>query len=73
MKETRKGRVIIKTEMCKGCDLCIRFCKRNALCSSENLNKMGYHYAEPAENNECNACMVCALMCPEVAIEVYDE
>jgi len=73
LKDTKKGRVVVKTEMCKGCNLCVHYCKKHALKVSANLNKMGYHYAEPDESNECIACMVCTLVCPEVAIEVYDE
>jgi len=73
VKATKKGRVVVKTEMCKGCNLCMEYCKKNVLRSSEGLNRMGYHPAEPDENADCIACMVCALVCPEVAIEVYDE
>ncbi len=72
-KATKKGRVVVKIEMCKGCNLCIEYCKRKVLRSSEELNSMGYHPAEPDEQMQCNACMLCALVCPELAIEVYDE
>jgi Fe-S-cluster-containing hydrogenase component 2 len=27
----------------------------------------------PNEDNECNGCLTCTLLCPEVAIEVYGE
>lgn len=73
VKTARKGRVVVKKEMCKGCMLCVEYCKRNVLRVSECFNKMGYHPAEADENAECTACMVCTLVCPEVAIEVYDE
>ncbi len=69
----KKCRVVVKTELCKGCDLCINYCKKNVLKSSENLNRQGYHYAEADASAECNGCMVCTIVCPEVAIEVYDE
>ncbi len=69
----KKCSVVIKKEMCKGCDLCIEYCKKNALRSSEGLNKQGYHYAEPSDEGECIGCMICTLVCPEVAVEVYSE
>ena len=73
MKAVKKCRVVVKSEFCKGCDLCINYCKKNVLKSSENLNRQGYHYAEVDAGTECNGCMVCTIVCPEVAIEVYDE
>jgi 2-oxoglutarate ferredoxin oxidoreductase subunit delta len=68
-----KCKVVVNSEGCKGCNLCITFCKRGVLKSSEDLNRQGYHYAMPGEENECNGCMICTLVCPEVVIEVYGE
>jgi 2-oxoglutarate ferredoxin oxidoreductase subunit delta len=36
---------------------------------------MGYYPAEFAETEEkkCNACTICAITCPDIAIEVYRE
>ncbi len=68
-----KCRVVVKSEFCKGCNLCIEYCKRSALISSDDLNKAGYHYAKANEVNECNGCLICTIVCPEVAIEVYSE
>jgi 2-oxoglutarate ferredoxin oxidoreductase subunit delta len=43
-----------------------------------NRNAMGYFYAvvkkEKSRNGKgCTGCTLCAIMCPEVAIEVYRE
>jgi 2-oxoglutarate ferredoxin oxidoreductase subunit delta len=69
----KKSRVVVKDDMCKGCGLCIHYCKNEVLGFSENFNKQGYHYASPLADKECIGCLVCSLVCPEVAIEVYDE
>jgi len=69
----KKYKVVVKSDFCKGCELCVHFCKSNVLHFSKNFNKQGYHYAEPAADKECTGCMVCTIVCPEVAIEVYDE
>jgi 2-oxoglutarate ferredoxin oxidoreductase subunit delta len=66
-----KNNVVIRTEYCKGCGLCVAYCKKEVLKPSENLNKLGYYYIEPAEGVECTGCMVCTLVCPDLAIEVY--
>ena len=72
-KTAAKHRVIIDTEMCKGCTLCIAYCPKKVLKESEHLNKAGYHYAEPENPDQCTGCLICTLVCPEVVIEVYDE
>lgn len=73
MTRTKKCHVVVNREFCKGCGLCITYCNKNVLVESENLNRAGYHYADAASEENCVGCMVCVLVCPEVAIEVYDE
>ena len=66
-----KGRVEIDRESCKGCELCIHFCPKNLIVSSDKFNASGYQPASFNDNGECTGCAICALVCPEVAIEVY--
>jgi 2-oxoglutarate ferredoxin oxidoreductase subunit delta len=56
---------------CKGCDLCVAFCPKDALALSEGRNAAGYHPAVLAHPDRCNGCALCAEMCPETAIEIY--
>jgi 2-oxoglutarate ferredoxin oxidoreductase subunit delta len=72
-KTAVKHIVKINAEMCKGCGLCIAYCTKKMLRESEQLNKAGYHYAEPGDMDQCSGCLICTLVCPEVIIEVYDE
>ena len=69
------GKIIIDRERCKGCHLCIEFCPRHNIHVDEELNKKGYQPAvfkgDEGSGKPCNACAVCALICPDVAIEVY--
>ncbi len=69
----KKSDVKVKIDYCKGCNLCIDFCKQNVLRNSGKLNIQGYDYAEKDPEKECTGCMLCVQMCPEVAIEVYSE
>lgn len=72
-KQKRKYKVVVKEDYCKGCNLCVEFCKPEVLKVSENLNQMGYNYAEVDEGKECNGCMICTLVCPDLVLEVYYE
>jgi len=65
------ARIIVNTERCKGCELCLHFCPRNLIRLSDEFNNKGHHPATSHESEECRGCTVCAMMCPDVAIEVY--
>lgn len=65
-----KGRVEVDIEKCKGCELCTASCKENALSLSAVINAKGYRYAI-ANNDLCNGCVNCALVCPDAVITVY--
>ena len=65
-----KGTIQIDKERCKGCALCADFCPKDCIRVSEELNLKGYFVAAFDHGKECNACRNCALMCPDVAIEV---
>ena len=66
------GTVIIATEICKGCELCIDACPQDSLALSSSINRKGYRFAELVQDN-CTGCINCALVCPDSAITVYRE
>jgi 2-oxoglutarate ferredoxin oxidoreductase subunit delta len=66
-----KGKIVINQSICKGCELCINFCPNKLISLGDKLNAIGYLPASFNDSSECTACMSCALVCPEVAIEVY--
>lgn len=66
-----KGTITISRELCKECGLCMHFCPKKMIGQSSRLNAAGYQAAEFKDNGECTGCAVCAIVCPEVAIEVY--
>jgi 2-oxoglutarate ferredoxin oxidoreductase subunit delta len=66
------GKIIINTERCKGCGLCVQVCPKGGITISKQSNKSGYFPAE-AVNADCTGCAVCAIICPEAIIEVYRE
>ena len=72
------GKIIIDTERCKGCGLCITVCPKGCIIISKRSNKSGYFPAQPvpsgvegAANSGCTGCAMCAIICPDAVIEVY--
>ncbi len=68
-----KARIVIDRELCKECHLCIQACKKSLIIATTEFNSKGYHPVVCQENEECTGCTLCAISCPEVAIEVYRE
>ncbi len=66
-----KGYIKIDPELCKGCQICIAFCSKGVISSSDKINNAGYSPAVFNNTGDCTGCATCALVCPEVAIEVY--
>lgn len=64
------GRIVIDSEKCKGCYLCIDTCPKHMIIKGTIINSNGYHPAEMRTDiNDCIGCAMCALRCPDVAIK----
>jgi 2-oxoglutarate ferredoxin oxidoreductase subunit delta len=68
------GKIVIKAEYCKGCELCTTACAFKLIKPGKGFNKSGYYVAEFDDpKGVCTGCALCAEMCPDVAIEVWRE
>ncbi len=65
------AKIQVLKNYCKSCRLCIEACPRDVLQIGEEVNENGYEIVEMKENAECIGCKMCAVMCPEAAIEVF--
>ena len=66
------GAVVVNTERCKGCNLCVVACPTGVLAlQQKEVNNSGYHFAYMAQPEKCIGCQSCALVCPDACIEVY--
>jgi len=65
-----KGTLMIDTERCKGCGVCITGCPNNCIALARSVNKKGYNYLELI-HDDCIGCANCAVICPDGIIEVY--
>ncbi len=63
----------ILEDWCKGCELCIKKCPRDALELSDTLNKRGVYPPRLKEENNCNNCRLCEFICPDFAITVIPD
>ena len=69
-----KGRLVFRSDRCKGCELCVSVCPKKILKPDEmNVNAKGYHPVTVTDENECIGCASCAVMCPDGIINVYAE
>jgi len=67
-----KYRIIIDTDRCKGCELCIGVCPRHVLKMSTDLNQTGAHFPNVLPAHDCIGCCQCAIICPDAAIEIEE-
>ncbi len=63
----KRGIITIDQRLCKSCGICIEFCPRKVLAAEEPLMK-----AVVARPEDCTACLLCELYCPDWAINVEE-
>ncbi|MEE9583865.1 MAG: ferredoxin family protein [Candidatus Brocadiales bacterium] len=66
------GKIVIDTDKCNGCEICISVCPHELIHLSDKINSAGYHYVHFEDSGHlCKGDALCAEMCPQVAIKVY--
>lgn len=58
-----KGKLTIKKEWCKGCNICVEFCPKNVLELKDE--KISIKNLEA-----CIQCNMCGKMCPDFAVSI---
>lgn len=67
-----KGAIVVDTDRCKGCQLCVNACPQHVISIVQNkVNVHGYPYVEPLHSEECIGCSSCGIVCPDGCITVY--
>jgi len=67
------SRIEIDDLRCKGCGRCITACPKDLIAFSHELNDRGYNYVEfIGEQKDCSGCTICAVVCPDQGIEVWN-
>ena len=70
---SRRSRVHLIAERCKGCGFCVEFCPLNVLDSDTEADSGGYHHAYIKDGDKCTGCGICSMVCPDFAIYVVSD
>ena len=49
-----KGAIVVDTERCKGCNLCVVACPLDVIALNKEVNMKGYNYAWQVKEDTCN-------------------
>ncbi len=64
--------VVVATERCKGCGLCVAACQPHVLELDVGVvNAMGHHPVRLTDATECTSCAKCARVCPDAALTIF--
>ena len=66
-----KGAIVVDTERCKGCSVCLVNCPTKTIALAKEVNSKGYNFAYMAAPENCTGCTNCAVVCPDTVITVY--
>lgn len=64
--------VLVASERCKGCALCVDVCQPHALALDEGMvNAMGHHPVRLVDPGGCTSCAKCARVCPDAVFTIF--
>ena len=69
----KKYEIIIDSEQCDGCELCLSFCPKDLIeISEDKFNSRMLHYAIVVKPEECAGCGQCERVCPTVSLYILE-
>lgn len=71
MNEKIIKEIIVDSDLCKGCYICIEVCPYKVLDISDTRNRRGILLPTAKNIENCISCKLCEVFCPDFAIEVH--
>jgi 2-oxoglutarate ferredoxin oxidoreductase subunit delta len=69
----KRYEIIIDSEQCDGCELCLSFCPKELIeISEDKFNSRMLHYAIVVKPEECAGCKQCERLCPTVSLYILE-
>jgi 2-oxoglutarate ferredoxin oxidoreductase subunit delta len=65
------AKVVVLSEYCKSCGLCVNICPQKILKIGDKINPKGYYTVTVSKPDECVGCKLCGTVCPDIALEIY--
>ena len=63
--------VLVATELCKGCALCVDACPPRVLAlETVGVNALGHHPVRLTDAEACTSCARCARVCPDAVLTI---
>ncbi|NLB52120.1 MAG: 4Fe-4S dicluster domain-containing protein [Syntrophomonadaceae bacterium] len=64
--------VEVNSVNCKECGYCLEICAPKVFAKSDSVNTNGYRYMKVVNEEECDGCQKCVMICPDFAIKVQE-
>ncbi len=69
----KKYEVILDSEQCDGCKLCIEFCPKELLTTDvDKFNSRMLHYVVITTTEDCVGCRQCERLCPTASLFIKE-
>jgi 2-oxoglutarate ferredoxin oxidoreductase subunit delta len=66
--------IIIDSEQCDGCKLCLSYCPKELIeISEDKFNSRMLHYAIVVKSEQCAGCRQCERVCPTVSLYILEK
>jgi 2-oxoglutarate ferredoxin oxidoreductase subunit delta len=72
-KRKKVKEILIDDQYCKGCNLCIEVCPQKVLSKGDSRSRAGYSLPRVSALENCAACFLCEMTCPDLALTVIEE